>query len=99
MIYMRSDSQALFVCFVDDYAIDFRWQLRILSPEIIHPHLNEVRLLGNLLRHLTAGLGWHLGTKPLCKAHRGRRHRVLQAKSNTCRVHVSSLKRAAVGLL
>jgi hypothetical protein len=99
MVYMRSNAKAVFVCFIDDGAIDFRRQLRILSPEIIHPHLNEIRLLGNLLRNLAAGLGWRLGTEHFCKAACGRRHPVLRAKSNTCRVHVSSRKRAAAGLL
>src|ERR1017187_6058051 len=99
MVYMRGNSKTVLVCFVDDCVIDFRWQLRILPPEIIHPNLNEVWLLGNLLRNLTAGFGWRFGTEHLCKAHRGRRHPILHAKSNTCRVHVSSRKRAAAGLL
>src|SRR5271166_5047800 len=99
MVYMSSNSKAVFVCFVDDCAIDFRWHLRIMSPEIIYPHLDEIRLWGSLLCNLTAGFGRRFGTKHLCKAHRGRRHPVLRAKSNTCRVHVSSRKRAAAGLL
>src|ERR1039457_1118992 len=99
MVYMRSNAKAVFVCFVDNCAIDFRRQLRILSPEIIHPNLSEIRLLGNLLRNLAAGFGWRLGTKHFCKARCGRRHAVVRAKSNTCRVHISSRKRAAAGLL
>ena len=99
MVHMRGNSKAVFVGFVDDRAIDFRWQLRILPPEIIHPHLDEIRLLCGLLRNLTAGFGRRLGTKHICKAHGGRRHAVLCAKSNARRVHVSSRQRAAAGLL
>src|SRR5271169_5842104 len=99
MVYVRGHSKPVFVCFVDDCAIDFRWHLRILSPEIIHPNLDEIRLLGNLLRDLTAGFGWRLGTKHFCKAHCCWRHTVLRAKSHSCGVHVSSRKRAASRLL
>src|SRR5580658_74650 len=99
MVYVRSHSKSVFVCFVDDCAIDFRWHLRILPPEIIHPHLDEIRPLGSLLRDFTAGFGWRLGTKHFCKAHCGRRHAVLRAKSHTCRVYIGSPKRAASRLL
>src|SRR6202050_2482733 len=71
MVYVRCHAQSVFVRFVDDCGIDFRWHLRILSPEIVYPNLDEVRLLGSLLRDFTAGLGRSLGTEHFCKSHCG----------------------------
>src|ERR1700739_3549838 len=43
---MSEDANLVFVCFIDDRAINFGLHLRAVAQPIVHPHLDVVGMIG-----------------------------------------------------